>query len=162
MAETPGKDQKHGKEALESAAGAVNEDNTDNNDDTLSNESSAGGKASCGSIIREESSAHQIGEEEESGGTCWKCRGTGNVCKKRVEKLCPVCRGTGIIKRARKRCRSEKERAQTSPRKYPHFEAPGPTPPGDATVLSDPTLYPQEDEEVCFLVGKWKIFQKVR
>eukprot|EP01138_Halocafeteria_seosinensis_P008411 gb/GECG01008596.1/.p1 GENE.gb/GECG01008596.1/~~gb/GECG01008596.1/.p1 ORF type:complete len:418 (+),score=51.31 gb/GECG01008596.1/:1-1254(+) len=126
-------------------------------DSTNSVASAGGASGSC--TAQEQTVVHHV-DNVNDGGPCWKCQGQGSICKKRVQKPCTVCTGTGIIRRTKKRFRPEKDRIQTTPRKYAHFEAPGPIPPGDATVLTDPKLYPQEDEEVCFLAGKWKIFQK--
>lgn len=81
--------------------------------------------------------------------------------KKRESKSCTVCQGSGEIKRVRKRKLSQDQRMQTNPKKHAHYEAPGPSPVGDQTVLTDSELYPEEEEEICYLVGKWRIYQHV-
>lgn len=44
-----------------------------------------------------------------------------------------------------------------APRRPPGWEPPGPIPPGDR---GDPTLLPSADEDLCFLSGHWRLFQK--
>lgn len=46
-----------------------------------------------------------------------------------------------------------------SPRRPPGWVAPGPTPPG---AQGRPELAPLEDEDLCFLSGDWRLFQKRR
>lgn len=98
--------------------------------------------------------------QSNSKNTCFYCDGSG-IKKKRernemgkmasFQRECKACAGTGYIQRT--------NRAKRKNRKaYPNYVAPGPHPVG---AKNDPDLLEKEDEELCFLTGNWKIFQKI-
>jgi tRNA1Val (adenine37-N6)-methyltransferase len=112
-----------------------------------------------------------LGEEEKGGGLaggniCYSCQGKGVRLKrekiegrwKRVEKCCKACDGNGIIQRSRRRSLEKGWKKKAIRKSYPSFIAPGPFPLGSR---DDPNLLEREDEELSFLVGNWKIFQKL-
>jgi hypothetical protein len=99
-----------------------------------------------------------------SASTCWRCHGSGvqliklppgqraagvNVTS---EITCKVCGGRGherpVRDRGSKRPRPLKE--------FPGWQAPGPQPVGDG---GKPHLQPQDDEDLSYLCGHWRLFQ---
>lgn len=106
-----------------------------------------------------------------AGNPCFQCRGKGIVSKKRknenpnrkiekqgkwlhVDERCPSCSGTGSIKRTRRTNSDGSYRKKVLTKSYPSFVAPGPHP-------ACPHLQPGPDEELSYLAGNWKIFQKL-
>lgn len=77
--------------------------------------------------------------------SCWKCRGSPR------QPACKVCGGTGLIPRAK-----EKSKRTRPVKLYPSYDPPGPKP--LAPELAE--LRVREDEDLCFLIGHWKIFQQ--
>lgn len=82
--------------------------------------------------------------EAPSVASCWKCRGAPLLTE------CNVCHGTGKLPRAKPR--TKPVRATTL---YPDFVAPGPPP----LAPELPELSVRDDEDLSFLIGRWKIFQ---
>jgi hypothetical protein len=100
---------------------------------------------------------------------CFKCNGNGFVMKKQkfnklsnekgvaniIQVECKPCNGLGIIKRTKKMNDDGSFRKKNKIVSYPSFQAPGPEPIGnDDDIILD-------DEELNYLTGKWKIFQKI-
>jgi tRNA1Val (adenine37-N6)-methyltransferase len=92
------------------------------------------------------------------GPVCYKCHGTGMLTihqtksKEEIITSCKVCQGKGRFPPKRiKPARTEPR----PPRTAPGWIAPGPEPAMNGII-------PREDEELCSLVGKWKIIQKGR
>jgi tRNA1Val (adenine37-N6)-methyltransferase len=97
---------------------------------------------------------------------CYSCEGKGRRLKrekiegkwKRIDSLCKACHGNGTIQRSR---RHDKEKGWTKKlirKSFPSFLAPGPHPMGSR---DQEHLLEKEDEELSFLVGNWKIFQRL-
>jgi hypothetical protein len=68
-----------------------------------------------------------------------------------VDRICKACGGTGVIERKSRKKKQVKK-------SFPSYVAPGPFPLGDR---GDSSLQEGEDEELSYLVGNWKIFQKL-
>lgn len=121
---------------------------------------------------------------------CWKCRGSGTKVvketkavapaaptvtsdaavatttstavegvaapteRKLISVTCPICQGTGAF--GRKRGRPEDARVRPV-KEFPGFNLVGPEAAGPG---ADPTLCTQPGEDLCFLVGHWRIFQR--
>mmetsp|Transcript_12861 Transcript_12861/g.19338 ORF Transcript_12861/g.19338 Transcript_12861/m.19338 type:complete len:446 (-) Transcript_12861:147-1484(-) len=91
---------------------------------------------------------------------CFSCKGNKVKIKrekyekkwKKVERPCRTCSGTGVIHRKLTKKRKKVVKS------YPSFVAPGPYPVGDE---SSPLYALREDEELSYLIGNWKIFQKL-
>lgn len=69
-----------------------------------------------------------------------------------MERRCKACNGTGEIKRKGRKKKKVKK-------SFPSFAAPGPKPIGDH--IGDTLLQEGDDEELSYLVGSWRIFQKL-
>ena len=112
------------------------------------------------------------------GCVCFQCSGEGKVMKKRrnplprserhvlkqgkwlpEERICPSCGGSGIIQRTRKRNIDGSFQRKRVQKSFPSFRASGPQPVNVNSI--SPHLQPGPDEELCYLVGNWKIFQKL-
>lgn len=94
----------------------------------------------------------------EGGPVCWKCRGSGRITKKK-NATCPVCRGRGRLKRKRKEMLGKTRPGVITKmsRGKDGWVRPGPRPP----MSKRADLLPQHGEELCCLVGYWRIFQRV-
>lgn len=99
---------------------------------------------------------------------CFKCIGNGFVIKKQkdatlkvkgevniIQVECKSCNGLGIIKRTKKMKDDGSFRKKKMIVSYPSFQAPGPLPFGNEDVII------KNDEELNYLTGNWKIFQKI-
>jgi tRNA1(Val) A37 N6-methylase TrmN6 len=105
--------------------------------------------------------------EEELSNKCYSCIGVGTRKKRvrigngkwgRIEVTCNTCNGKGSILRSKRRNADGTWKKKLMRKSYPAFVAPGPLPVGDC---GDSNLLEREDEELCFLVGSWKIFQRL-
>mmetsp|Transcript_20063 Transcript_20063/g.26055 ORF Transcript_20063/g.26055 Transcript_20063/m.26055 type:complete len:393 (+) Transcript_20063:3-1181(+) len=128
----------------------------------------------------------KTGEQDQVyGPVCWKCSGTGKILKKDkkktkqvnseeklqpqgetilkisctvAEKICPVCAGCGRIPKKRKNKdrltitakRAKKKNTKSYP---PNYKVPGTKP-----VAMEAKI---PGEEICSLVGHWRIFQQI-
>mmetsp|Transcript_7219 Transcript_7219/g.11425 ORF Transcript_7219/g.11425 Transcript_7219/m.11425 type:complete len:412 (-) Transcript_7219:1256-2491(-) len=98
---------------------------------------------------------------EELGPQCWKCRGSGerktkNEAKKVVTIQCKVCTGVGRLAKKRKEIVNANAAGRVSKRtrKLPDgWVVPGP--------LSKGGIEPENGEELCHLLGYWRIFQRI-
>jgi len=76
-----------------------------------------------------------------------------------IEVACPVCKGeTRLASRKRRRALAGKDKACGSvsdPRDPPGWVRPGPAPTGSDLAK------PDRDQQLCCLVGKWRIFQQI-
>jgi cellulose synthase/poly-beta-1,6-N-acetylglucosamine synthase-like glycosyltransferase len=97
---------------------------------------------------------------------CYSCCGSGKRNKRvkesgkwrRIEVTCNACEGVGFIRRTKHRSEDGTWRKKRVAKSYPSFEAPPPFPLGD---MGDVNLMEKENEELSFLVGQWKIFQRM-
>jgi tRNA1Val (adenine37-N6)-methyltransferase len=96
-----------------------------------------------------------------SGPVCWKCKGTGVVLG---DVVCKVCSGSKRLPIKRDLVRGAEKPGQFVKRTTPTgWEAIGPA----AFHYSTPDeqlpqpLQPENGEQLCFLVGNWRIFQRV-
>jgi tRNA1Val (adenine37-N6)-methyltransferase len=96
-----------------------------------------------------------------SGPACWKCKGTGVV---RGDVLCKVCSGSKRLPVKRRLVRGAGKPGQFVKRTEPiGWDATGPAAFHHSTPdeqLPQP-LQPENGEQLCFLVGNWRIFQRV-
>lgn len=115
---------------------------------------------SCGTAVtasKEEAPGWAVGTGG-CGPVCWKCKGTGvKPAKKRVAKsTCAVCGGSG---QSSKRSRQEKHEGDAGKVRSSH------RPPPDNWIVPGPGvrggLLPEAGEELCCLLGHWRIFQRV-
>jgi len=105
---------------------------------------------------------------------CFQCKGNGVVSKKirnelwknenqtkyiQEERCCPSCEGSGFIRRSRRKNDDGSYRKKKVVRSYPSFETIGPIPACEGTLESH--LQSKDDEELSYLIGHWKIFQKL-
>lgn len=123
-------------------------------------------------------------DKSDNGPCCWKCRGTGT---KGASQECPVCHGCGQLKPKRKQLHAaSKPGVITRGRRRPHvgWHSSGPTPfaltntttkwticvetanTGQDVEIKDcekdmPSWVPRNGEELCNLVGSWRILQRV-
>jgi tRNA1Val (adenine37-N6)-methyltransferase len=117
-----------------------------------------------------------ISGNKDIGNPCFQCRGSGVVSKKHknenplrkeqkqgkwlhVKQCCPSCSGSGSICRSRRTNSDGSYRKKRVTKSYPSFSAPGPMPASLTSTCSH--LQPGPDEELSYLVGNWKIFQKL-
>jgi hypothetical protein len=99
------------------------------------------------SCMADDSGAARMEEiSTQPAATCWKCRGFSST-------LCKVCSGLGYIRRTRRR----ESKLQRTIALYPDFKAPGPVPPSHVGSVD---MACGLGEELCFLAGNWKLFQK--
>jgi tRNA1Val (adenine37-N6)-methyltransferase len=112
------------------------------------------------------------GEQQHVGPACWKCEGTGVLRhRKRLKNPaayaarygatpppCSVCGGAGRVPPKQKQRDHQSDAGVVTERRWvpPHWETdsvPGPAPAGLGK--------PERGEELCFLTGAWRIFQRV-
>lgn len=97
---------------------------------------------------------------------CYSCRGETVRMKrvkvegkwKREEQSCNACGGKGYIARSKRKGASGMYAKKVNRKSYPSFVAPGPMPVGDQ---GKPALQEAADEELCYLVGNWRLFQRI-
>ncbi len=106
---------------------------------------------------------------------CYICRGTGIKVKKQKENkkiirsdiVCPTCIGSGYILRSRRRNEDGSWKKKKYSKSYPSYDAPGPMPRGAIAIAASASdnsmkhLQTEDDEELCYLVGNYRIFQKL-
>jgi tRNA1Val (adenine37-N6)-methyltransferase len=116
------------------------------------------------------------GSVNDEGPICWKCRGN--------TKPCPVCRGRGRIASNRSQKNKRRGRITRARTPYSDWKPSGPQPFGlscrdsrwadlvqladsgsDVSIQDDsdglPSWIPKQGEELCRLVGSWRILQCV-
>lgn len=108
--------------------------------------------------------------EGNNGPVCWKCVGVGTVKKKKkregvVTATCPVCFGQKRLKP--KKCHKRKRRHDgDEPRKqrlFPEgYVVSGTIPVAENDLEKNDVTELADDEELCCLVGRWKIVQQIR
>jgi len=107
--------------------------------------------------------------EESSGPVCWHCKGAksrkakmvveGSKKRVLVDKPCGVCKQLGFLPKKQKETSSAGLPGRVSKRKRPlpqNWECKGPL---AAKDVSEVDLL--EGEELCSLLGHWKIFQRI-
>ena len=72
--------------------------------------------------------------------------------------MCKACSGAGNISRSMRKSSDGKYLKKANKKSYPSFIAIGPMPVGDRGL---PHLLEKEHEDLCYLVGNWKIFQNI-
>jgi tRNA1(Val) A37 N6-methylase TrmN6 len=110
----------------------------------------------------EECDVPGYGRDVDDGPECWKCKGQKVIKKSKKKKgsQCKICDGRGRL--PGKTLHAEEEgvilpRAVT-PKGWEEGCPIGPKPRGHNGQAE---LYPQKGEVLCFLVGDWRIFQRV-
>jgi tRNA1(Val) A37 N6-methylase TrmN6 len=102
----------------------------------------------------------------DSSVQCYACQGTGTKEKKvKIDKKwiirqqqCNACEGKGNIIRTKRKNEDGSYRKKRIERSYPTFVASGPHPLGQR---DNPYLDVLDNEELCYLVGNWKIYQRL-
>ena len=106
------------------------------------------------------------------GPACWKCEGTGEIRHRKRQQNpaayakrygatpppCAVCAGVGRLPPKQKQREHADDAGVVTARRWvpPHWIRDGvPGPPSAAVGL------PERGEELCFLTGEWRIFQRV-
>jgi tRNA1Val (adenine37-N6)-methyltransferase len=104
---------------------------------------------------------------------CHWCKTTGkrskrmpkNTAGKRLLAIvdCQACGGAGFIPRTKRRdLESGDWKRKRIERSYPSFQAPGPAPFACTTATAGiERKLLLDEEELCFLAGQWKVFQKL-
>ena len=105
------------------------------------------------SLTGDDAPGHNEHSYDLQGPLCWKCNGCGEVKKKK--KKCTVCEGVGRLKPKRKIIESRTKPGRIT--KCRGGPKPGPKPRGNPKNIKE--LNPQMGEELCCLVGSWRIFQ---
>lgn len=104
--------------------------------------------------------------EEMSVVACFICEGIGQRLSRqrddygkriKVMQSCKSCNGRGIIQKSKRKNDDGTFRPKLK-NSYPSFVATGPKPFGEGIENYFTAEY---DEELCYLVGEWKIFQKI-
>ena len=98
--------------------------------------------------------------------TCFSCLGKGIKDKKfkeekkwiRKEIKCNSCNGTGQIIKTKRKNNDGTYRKKTIEKSYPNYISIGSHPLG---IRDNPNLYIKNDEELCYLIGNWKIYQRL-
>jgi tRNA1(Val) A37 N6-methylase TrmN6 len=103
----------------------------------------------------------------ENQKTCYICKGSGIKVSRRYrrEKIindnltptCLTCKGVGYMKKSSRQREDGSFKTKIS-KSYPSFIANGPLPYGLNHKIYSELEY---DEDLCYLVGEWKIFQKI-
>ena len=105
---------------------------------------------------------------------CYLCKGTGkrnkrikqeNRRKKNVEIVCSACDGKGVVVKTKGKDSNGSWKRKKNAKSFPSFIAPGPLPLYEENNNNDNNnnnnLLVKGDEELCYLIGNWKIFQKL-
>lgn len=117
-------------------------------------------------IDHESSGGHAFAENMQQIASCYSCSGSA-VRQKRIrregrwvreERTCNACSGLGYIVRSRRKDAAGNFVKKHNRKSYPSFSAPGPHPLGDR---GRPELQERTCEELCYLVGNWRIFQEI-
>ena len=88
----------------------------------------------------------------ETSTVCFSCNGVGLKLKRLGSFPCNPCSSSGYITRAV----TKKKHKSPITRSYPHFVPSGPEP-----CLKESDVVLNEKEELSFLTGHWRIFQKI-
>ena len=89
--------------------------------------------------------------------------GSGKVTRVLTTKTCHVCGGSGVVtqERLRRRDAAGGYKKKANRKSYPHYEAGGVEPVTVVSSSDELLALEEEDEELSFLTGKFRIFQRV-
>lgn len=105
-------------------------------------------------------------DDSKSSCRCFSCNGKGSREKKFKEEKkwirkvieCKSCNGKGIIVRTKRKNDDGSYRKKSIEKSYPNYISIGSFPLG---IRNNPNLQIKDDEELCYLVGNWKIYQRL-
>jgi tRNA1(Val) A37 N6-methylase TrmN6 len=109
---------------------------------------------------------NEVEDISSSFNTCFFCKGTGVKEKRelienkrvKIPQRCKSCQGTGKLAKSKRKNADGTWRKKKVEKSYPNFITIGPLPLGDRGISE---LLVQDDEELCYLVGNWRIYQRL-